>query len=71
MTVTDFGELWSVAGVLVGFQVAALTLRVNREIDVGSSGDRTWLPVADCVNLLSLSVTLIGVFVLPVLASSA
>jgi hypothetical protein len=61
------GTLWSGAGILVGFQVTAFTLRINREISVGSSGDRTWLPVADSLNLLSLSTTLIGVFTLPML----
>lgn len=65
--VRDIGALWGAAGILVGFQVTALTLRVNREISVGASGDLTWLPVADCINMLSLSTTLIGVFVLPVL----
>jgi hypothetical protein len=65
--VVDIGVLWGAGGVLVGFQVTALTLRVNREIEVGGTGDFTWLPVADCINLLSLSLTLIGVFVLPVI----
>jgi hypothetical protein len=59
--------VWGAAGVLVGFQVTGLTLRINREISVGASGDLTWLPIADCINLLSLSITLIGVFVLPAL----
>jgi hypothetical protein len=63
----DLGMLWTAAGVLGGFQVAALTLRVHREIDVGSKDDLTWLPIADCFNLLSLSTSFIGVFVLPVL----
>ena len=40
---------------------------MNREISVGQQGDLTRLPVADWINLLSLSLTLIGVFVLPVL----
>jgi len=65
--VVDVGTLWGAAGVLVGFQITALTLRISREISVGASGDLTWLPVADYLNLLSLSITLIGVFVLPVL----
>jgi hypothetical protein len=63
----SIGTLWSGAGILVGFQVTAFTLRINREISVGGSGDLTWLPVADSLNLLSLSITLIGVFTLPML----
>ena len=50
----DVGMLWSAAGVVGGFQVAAFTLRIHREIEVGSEDDLTWLPVADCLNLLSL-----------------
>lgn len=65
--VLDLGTVWGAAGVLGGFQVAAFTLRINREIQVGSRTDRTWLPIADCLNMLSLAITLIGVFVLPVL----
>jgi hypothetical protein len=61
------GTVWSAAGVLGGFQIAALTLRINREIDVGSKNDLTRLPVADCFNLLSLTTSFIGVFVLPIL----
>lgn len=63
----DLGELWSAGGILVGFQVTALTFRVNREVSVARAGDLTWLPVADCLNMLSLSFTLVGVFILPVL----
>lgn len=59
-------ELWSAAGVIVGFQVAAFTLRINREIAVGDKGDITWLPPADSVNLVSLTATLLGVFVAPI-----
>ena len=36
-------------------------------IAVGGSGDPTWLPLADGLNMLSLSLTLVGVFILPVL----
>jgi hypothetical protein len=34
---------------------------------MSATGDLTWLPIADCINMLSLALTLIGVFVLPVL----
>jgi hypothetical protein len=47
----------------VRFQIAAFTLRINREIDMVDAGEPTWLPAADLVNLLSLVVTLLGVFV--------
>ncbi len=60
-------SLWGAAGIIVGFQVTAFTLRINREIAVARSGDNTWFPVADYLNMLSLAVTLIGVFALPAL----
>src|SRR4051794_25363981 len=59
--------IWSAAGVLAGFQVAAFSLRVNREIAVADRGDFTWLPPADLLNLASLTVMMLGVFVAPIL----
>jgi hypothetical protein len=56
----------SAAGVIVGFQVAAFTLRINREIEVGDRGERTWLPLADYVNLVSMTVALVGFFIAPI-----
>jgi hypothetical protein len=56
----------SAAGVIVGFQVAAFTLRINREIAVGDKGDKTWLPPADYVNLASMTITLVGFFIAPI-----
>jgi hypothetical protein len=61
-------ELWSAAGVIVGFQVTAFTLRINREIAMGDKKEVMWLPPADYVNLLSLMVTLFGVFVAPIMS---
>jgi hypothetical protein len=58
--------VWSAGGVIAGFQVAAFTLRMNREIAVGDQQRITWLPPADFVNLASLAITLLGVFVAPI-----
>ncbi|MGW1716020.1 hypothetical protein [Streptomyces sp. NPDC002156] len=63
----DLGSLWTAAGVVSGFQVTGFALRINREIDVSGKGDITWLPPADILNLLSIAVTMLGVFVAPVL----
>ena len=41
--------------------------RVSREVEVGGSGDLTWLPPADILNLVSMFVVVIGVFALPIL----
>jgi hypothetical protein len=61
-----YGEILTAAGVLLGFQVTAFTWRVSREVEVGKA-DLTWLPVADMLNLSSMLVVVLGVFVLPIL----
>ena len=58
----EFGTLWSAAGVVAGFQIAAFTWRITREISMSDKGESTWLPLADALNLLSLAITLLGVF---------
>lgn len=65
------GEVWSAAAVLLGFQLAAFTLRLQRELAMTSRGEVTWLPLADMVNLVSFVVVAGGVFVLPILGVSA
>lgn len=39
---------------LLALQFAAFGWRVNREISVGDAGRRTWFPLPDIVNVLSL-----------------
>src|SRR2546422_810027 len=41
-------------GVLLGLQLAAFGWRINREIALGDEGRRTWLPLSDYVNVISL-----------------
>jgi hypothetical protein len=60
------GEMLAAAGILLGFQITSFTWRVSREVDVGKS-DLTWLPIADMLNLASMLVLAVGVFVLPIL----
>jgi hypothetical protein len=61
----QIGELWTAAGVLLGFQVTAFLMRLSREIAVGDKGMVTWAPPSDVLNLGSMVVTTIGVFILP------
>lgn len=65
------GELWTAAGVLLGFQVAAFLMRLGREIAVGDRYSVTWMPPSDFLNLGSMVVTAIGVFILPLLGWTA
>ena len=61
-------DIWTAAGVLLGFQATAFAFRVQREVDVSEKRDDvTWLPRADRVNLFSMLVLVIGAFVLPIL----
>lgn len=62
----SYGEILAAAGVLLGFQITSFTWRISREVNIGES-DPTWLPVADMLNLASMLVVVIGVFVLPIL----
>jgi hypothetical protein len=59
------GELWTVAVVLLGFQVGAFSWRLAREIAVAASADIVWFPPAEFVNLLAILCNCVGVFVLP------
>lgn len=63
----QFTDIWSAAGILIGFQVASFTWRVSREVEVGKTGDLTWLPPADMLNLISMVTLMVGVFILPIL----
>ena len=60
-------DIWTAAGVLLGFQVTSFAWRVSREVQAGEKDDLTWLPPADLLNLLSMTVIVIGVFVGPIL----
>lgn len=60
-------DVWTAAGVLLGFQVTSFAWRASREVQVGETDDITWLPPADMLNLLSMVVTVIGVFSVPII----
>ena len=63
----QLADIWTAAGVLIGFQVTSFVWRISREVEVGKEGDITWLPPSDILNLLSMVVVMVGVFVLPIL----
>ena len=60
-------QLWTAAGVLTGFQFAALSWRIRRETEMEAEGEITWLTMADLVAGLSFLVLVLGVFVAPIL----
>lgn len=58
-------QLWTVAGVLAGFQAGALIWRINREIAMESVDERTWLTLPDAIATVSFFVLGVGVFLVP------
>jgi hypothetical protein len=60
-------DIWIAAGVIFGFQITWFSWRISREIEMGKRNEITWLPVADWINLTSMLITVIGVFILPIL----
>ena len=62
----DLPQIWTAAGVLLGFQVSAFSWRIQQEAHVADRGDISWIPPADYMNLTAMVVTVLGVFVLPV-----
>ena len=59
-------DIWIAAGVILGFQVDSFSRRINREVEVGKK-DIVWLPPADVVNLIAITILVLGVFILPIL----
>ena len=63
--------LWTVAAVLVGFQVTALSWRLSREIQMEARGERTWLTLPDLLVTASFLLLVVGVFVAPIAGAVA
>jgi hypothetical protein len=55
----------SLPSILIGMQIATLGWRINREIPLGDQGRRTWFPVADYLNVLSMLLVVWFCIVLP------
>ena len=66
MSQIDLAQLWTVASVLGGFQVAAFAWRINRELHMEEEGYQTWLTIADYIVVLSFLVLAFGVFAAPI-----
>ena len=60
-------DIWTAAGVLLGFQVTSFIWRIDREVKLRDEGVQTWLTPSDIMNLISMIVVVVGVFVLPIL----
>jgi hypothetical protein len=60
------GDLWNAAAMILGFQTVSFAWRMSRE----SKCDPRRFPPSDYLNILSMLVLILGVFVLPLLAIS-
>jgi hypothetical protein len=60
-------EIIKLLSLLVALQFAAFGWRINREISTGDEGRKTWLPVTDILNILSLFVVVFVCIILPLI----
>ena len=58
-------QLSTFTGILLGLQFAAFGWRVNREINIIDEDRRTWLPLPDILNIVSLISVVVFCVVLP------
>jgi hypothetical protein len=60
-------EVWTSAAVLVGFQLISFAWRLSRELELmkRQPKEKNWFPPANYLNLLSMLVLIVAVFVLP------
>jgi hypothetical protein len=65
----SMSALWTVAAVVFGFQSAALSWRITREIEMEARGELTWVTIPDGVVVLSILFLIGGVYIAPILAN--
>ena len=58
-------EPYSIVSLILALQFAAFGWRINREIKVGDEGRKTWFPIADWINVLSMIATAFWGFIIP------
>ena len=61
----QLSQLWTAAAVLAGFQVTALTWRLNREVAMEFKSERTWVTLPDGFVASSFLIVVVGVFAAP------
>ena len=65
----DISQIWTAAGVLLGFQVTSFSWRISQEAQVAEKDEISWIPPADYLNLTSMLAIVCGVFIAPVLGA--
>ena len=67
----QLSQLWTAAAVLAGFQVTALTWRLNREVAMEAEDETTWVTLPDGYVAASFLVVVVGVFAAPISGSAS
>jgi hypothetical protein len=60
----DPSSLLTIAGIIIALGIAVLLFRIQRELKVAESGERTWIAFSDWLALIAMSASLLFV-VLP------
>ena len=58
--------LYRLAPPLIALQFAAFGWRVNREINLAVAERQPYIPIPDCLNIVSLFATVICLIVIPI-----
>jgi hypothetical protein len=67
----DLYQLWRSVGVLVGFQITVLGWRILREQKMSEAqGNKIWFPVADYMNIFSIAISMVSVFIVPMVGQT-
>ncbi len=66
MDAVQLQHIWTPAAALAGFQIAAVTWRIKREIEMEARDELTWITVSDCIMVLSFLLVVVGVFLVPI-----
>jgi hypothetical protein len=61
----DLTDIWTPAGVLLGFQIALFYQRLQREVAVDDKGWVTWITPSDYLGIAGTFSFVLGVFLLP------
>ena len=62
MPAIELPQLWAAATVVAGFQMAAFSWRIKRELDIEMAGQSTCLTAADLLNSASFLLLVRGAF---------
>lgn len=67
MSTLELKDLWTPAGIILGFQMTVLMWRIQQEEAVRSRGHQQWLIPSDYLSILGLLVLVLGTMLLPIL----